>query len=380
MRVGNGGKSTAGDLTAENLLAALQRNPAVMAQLAAALGGHLFGAGGVSQDVVDAIERVVTTKQNAGPGRLLAGKVSTLPGAIQAGDATHATIAMIFLSGAATAMPAFVPSHLEAIIAAGAQVWVQPINGAMDDLMVVSTRKLGQPTARTFTPTVLATSPDGFWPLGEASGLLAADISGHGRNGTYVPNGGTILYGQAGLTPSEPASTAVHLDGVGPSYIVIPADTAINTGGSFSIMALMEVAVGEGFRFDALGGTATSNTGWFFHTDGGWRPQFDVFDGGFGLTISGSSTGLVDATALNEGSIYLLAAVYDQSTNTTAIYVNGTLMASHVNSGAYGPGAHDLWLFWNSLRGDGYTGTAQNVVYWARALSAGEITTINAAR
>jgi len=56
--------------------------------------------------------------------------------------------------------------------------------------------------ASTYSATVLADSPIGYWRLGESSGTTAIDSSGNGHNGTYTPGsgswtGGTL--GQSGL-------------------------------------------------------------------------------------------------------------------------------------------------------------------------------------
>jgi hypothetical protein len=56
---------------------------------------------------------------------------------------------------------------------------------------------------------VLADSPLSYWRLGEASGTLAADASGNGRNATY---GGGVTLGAAGALTGD-LDTAASLDG-----------------------------------------------------------------------------------------------------------------------------------------------------------------------
>lgn len=65
----------------------------------------------------------------------------------------------------------------------------------------------------TYFGTILADSPAGYWRLGEASGITAADASGNAHDGTYAPNsggawtGGTL--GQTGALDADSDTSAL---------------------------------------------------------------------------------------------------------------------------------------------------------------------------
>lgn len=230
-----------------------------------------------------------------------------------------------------------------------------------------------------FSSYILSLSPDGYWRLGESSGPTAADSSGHGRNGTYTPNaGGTILYGQPGLVPADTAAKSIHVDGVGPSYVVVPADSTINTSGSFTIVGFIQDDISNGFGFVALAGTLVStgtNAGWSLHTDGSWHLRFDLYSTTSGEFVNGSFTnGLRYATSLTDGT-YMWAAVYDSVGATLTLYINGASVASAAVTVPYRPGSHDLWLA-NDPTGNFLVGHEQDVAYWASALSGATIANI----
>ena len=87
--------------------------------------------------LIQATERIVAQQQRSGPGRLLAGTVAAIQARVVG---VSPCIAMVKIGGALTATPAYVPSHLLADIATTQEVWVEPVNGRSDDLMVVAIR------------------------------------------------------------------------------------------------------------------------------------------------------------------------------------------------------------------------------------------------
>jgi hypothetical protein len=87
--------------------------------------------------------------------------------------------------------------------------------------------------------TVLGTQPDAllaYWSLGDASGLVAEDISGNNRDGAYT----AITLGQTGIGDG---STAAGFDG-STSYLnaYSAALAAVFTGGEFTISLWFKVA------------------------------------------------------------------------------------------------------------------------------------------
>jgi hypothetical protein len=77
---------------------------------------------------------------------------------------------------------------------------------------------------------VLADNPLGYWRLGETSGVIASDSSGHGRNGTYV-NG--VGLGLAGALYGDP-NKAASFDGVNDN-VQVPDDPALRLNASWTI-------------------------------------------------------------------------------------------------------------------------------------------------
>jgi hypothetical protein len=67
-----------------------------------------------------------------------------------------------------------------------------------------------------YEQAVLADHPVAYWRLGESSGPVAVDATGHGHNGIYH---GHITYGEAGVIQGEP-NTAIGLHGK--EYVEIP--------------------------------------------------------------------------------------------------------------------------------------------------------------
>lgn len=120
---------------------ALHNDPAALATLVQDIASALFSSG-FSQEIILAIEAVVGSAQASGAGRLIAGTVSNLAGALQLNGSSQPIIAMVFLNGAATAVPVYVPTHIRATIATSQEVWVMPVNGRMDDLMIFSIRNV----------------------------------------------------------------------------------------------------------------------------------------------------------------------------------------------------------------------------------------------
>ena len=78
---------------------------------------------------------------------------------------------------------------------------------------------------------VLSDSPSGYWRLGEASGVFAADSAGP-NTGSYL-NG--PLLGRPGALGSD-ADTAVQFDGSN-DFVRVPDATTLDLGDSFTLEA-----------------------------------------------------------------------------------------------------------------------------------------------
>ena len=88
-----------------------------------------------------------------------------------------------------------------------------------------SPRQSGYSGAISSTPGLV-----GYWRLGESSGTVACDSTGH-NNGTYV---GRVTLGEPGAISGDP-DTAIALDGTG--QVSIPSASSLNVGDDFTIEA-----------------------------------------------------------------------------------------------------------------------------------------------
>lgn len=126
-------------MSAAQILSVLESDPAAFSQLVQDIASALFSSG-FSAEIIDAIEAITGTGIKA--GTLLAGTVSTLAGALQLNGSSQPVIAMVFLNGAATASACYVPTHIRASLATGQDVFVEPINGNLNDLQIFSIRNV----------------------------------------------------------------------------------------------------------------------------------------------------------------------------------------------------------------------------------------------
>lgn len=114
--------------------------------LAAAVARVLLRDGRLAEQLVRAAERVAASGQRHAPGQLLPGTVSTLAGALIAGPPMRA---MVYLGGATHAVACYVAPHVQTDLAAGQDVWVEPVNGSRADLWIVGIRAFnGTPLAQ----------------------------------------------------------------------------------------------------------------------------------------------------------------------------------------------------------------------------------------
>ncbi len=134
------GKPAPGALTAEGLVALLSGDSRAQTALAGLVMAKLLQAN-FAAHLVGASTQLASASRARGPGMRLAGTVSTLSGAITGPTPGSAVcVAMVFLHGASTAVACYVPPHIVPDLATGQDVWVEPVNGSITDLMVVAVR------------------------------------------------------------------------------------------------------------------------------------------------------------------------------------------------------------------------------------------------
>lgn len=98
----------------------------------------------------------------------------------------------------------------------------------------------------TYQADVLASSPAGYWRLGELSGNSAADGSGNARNGTWV---GVPALGQPGAIISSSTNTAAGLDGT--SHVTVMPWTVWDGAAALSFEAWVRLPAGAEARYVA---------------------------------------------------------------------------------------------------------------------------------
>lgn len=169
--------------SAAALINALCADPQALAQLAQALVGA-----GLAEAVHSSIDAAIGQHARQEAGRLLAGVVSTQSGWLIAASGGAPTKVMVFLGGSTQAVACVVPPHLVADVTAGAQVWVEPVNGSHADLLVVALRAFtATPAARiVFFPVTPIIWNSNALTTGSIQSVATAGNYGVPQNATGV--------------------------------------------------------------------------------------------------------------------------------------------------------------------------------------------------
>jgi len=162
---------------------------------------------------------------------------------------------------------------------------------------------------KTYSATVLADAPAGYWRFGEPSGTALLDSSPNLNNGTYL--GGVALGATGALVASGDLNTAATYDGINDTGRV-PDSATLHVGNSFTI---------EGW----ISRSSTAKTYELFNK-GGNGLQLSVMNAGSGnrvflrkanvTTIAQSSTGI-----LADGYHYIAATM--NGAGSAKIYIDG---------------------------------------------------------
>jgi len=229
------------------------------------------------------------------------------------------------------------------------------VNGAIDDVRMYS-KALAKQEA-----VALATNANGYFELNEGTGTAAANFMGN-----VLPTGG--LQRDAAWTTGKVGSYAVSEDGTFGTKVTIPA-AEVNTGGSYTVAAWVKLS--------SLTGTQT-----FVSIDAGTISPFylQLTGGDFAMTVrsanSTSSTATtVTGLAPSTGTWYHVIGMYNASTSTLSLYVNGTLQNTATFSSPWtAVGSTELGgALWGGAQVDWTNGSIDDVHFYNRILTSTEI-------
>ncbi len=219
------GRPAAGALTAEALIALLSTDARAQQALAGLVMQQLL-QGNFAAQVVRASAQLASASRARGPGTRLAGTVSTLAGAITGPTPGSAPcVAMVFLQGAATAVACYVPPHIVSDLATGQDVWVEPVNGSISDLMIVAVRGETATPVAAQALTNAATAQTAANNAQSTANTALADATSHSgkmtmlaapyqfANGVSITTGGTSYTMTGGSTGVPTDARAVLING-----------------------------------------------------------------------------------------------------------------------------------------------------------------------
>lgn len=215
---------------------------------------------------------------------------------------------------------------------------------------------------RTYSREVLADAPAGYWRLGEASGTVARDSSGNGRDGTY--SGGVTL-GQAGAVSD--GNTAALFDGVN-GLVTVPHSAALAVVSTFSVgcwYRLTALSAGGGHLISKGPDEGATTTAWFLRIDPSAEnstPSLFVSDGT-------SVEPRVKGTTGKIGELRFVVATYDGA--NLRLYENGALVSTQARTLAAPPAVTTALLIGGG--GVPFPGLIDEPFFYASVLSAARI-------
>lgn len=166
----------------------------------------------------------------------------------------------------------------------------------------------------------------GYWALDEGSGTSAGDSSGNGHSGTL--SGGPVwTTGKLG--------TSLSFNGSGTSVTI--SQSTVNTSGSYSVAAWVQLSNLNNWS-TAVSQDGSNISGFFLQytspgagADGG-KFAFSLVSAD---SVSGTSVRATSPFSPNANVWYHLIGVYDSSSNTSKLYVNGALVGTRSVTAAW---------------------------------------------
>lgn len=208
----------------------------------------------------------------------------------------------------------------------GRQTWDGPVQLGSDAILSGGDVTVTGPVnATTYTQTVQAAGPVGYWQLSEQSGTTATDAAAGGNNGTYQ---GGVTLGANGPTGTGSAAT---FDGTNDAVLIGNPQNLRDLPNGLTISAWVrpvstqQAAVISKWNQDPVAGDAW---GLFLFPDGNGNTTILGAIGVAGDADNGISGGTVP---LNQFSH--VAMTYDVASGENRIFLNGAEVASRVRTG-----------------------------------------------
>ena len=203
-----------------------------------------------------------------------------------------------------------------------------------------------------------------WWRLDQTSGTTATDASGTGNTGSL---GGGVTW--SGGAASFPGASGESIATNGP---------VLNTASSYSVTAWANLAsAGTGSDQTVAAAFGASATAFSL----GYKAGTHAWVVNLAASDTANTTGTSISAASNSaaaGSWTQLTYVYDASTSTGTLYVNGAQAATGSNAAPWNA-AHALVVgngYYNGAYTNPFNGQAQNVQAYPRALSASEVSSL----
>ena len=237
-------------------------------------------------------------------------------------------------------------------------------NGLIDEVRLYNYALSAQQVSTLYQATQddLTAGLVGYWPLDDASGTTASDISGSGFNGT-LNNSPVWSAGKLGA--------GLRLNGS--SSTVDINHNVVTTSSSFSVATWVQLSSLSGFQ-TAVSQDGSNISGFFLQfTSGG---QF-----AFSLVNSDSTSGTTIRANSNFNPVantwYHLVGVYNQSVGQSQLYVNGTLQSTQTVPAAWNATGETVIgrAKWGG-NADFWNGEIDDVRLYNRALSATDVSNL----
>lgn len=199
----------------------------------------------------------------------------------------------------------------------------------------------------------------GYWPLDDAHGTTAADMSGGGHNGT-LSNGPAWTTGKLGAALAfNGSTTAVDIN-----------QSILTTSSSFSVAAWVQLTDLSNWH-TAVSQDGSNISGFFLQFTSSGQFAFSLVNSD---SASGATTRATSTFNPVANTWYHLVGVYDASALQSHLYVNGVLQSTVTVPAAWNATGETVIgrAKWNGGAVDYWSGKIDDVRLYNRALSAAD--------